>query len=79
VILIVEIAIVLMKKRSGIASRKALVETLPRGIPIPAAQFLHQNSRGAISCPQQLFSPIGDFNCRNSQRADEKKEPPCLS
>jgi len=73
VILIVEKAIGPMKKQSGIASRKALVETIPRGIPIPAAQFPHQNSRVAISCPQQLFSPIGENNCRNSHRADEKK------
>jgi len=35
VILIVEIVIGPMKKRSGIASHKALVEMLPRGIPIP--------------------------------------------
>jgi len=79
VILIVETAIGPMKKRSGIASRKALVEMLPRGIPILSAQFLHQNSRVAILCPQQLFSPIGDFNCRNSHRADEETERHRLS
>jgi len=79
VILIVEKVIGLMKKRSGIASRKALVEMFPRGIPIPAAQFPHQNSRVAILWPQQLFSPIGDFNCRKSHRADEKTERHRLS
>jgi hypothetical protein len=68
-----------MKKRSRIASRKALVEMLLRGRSVPAAQFPHQNSRVAILCPQQLFSPIGDFNCRNSHRADEKKERHRLS
>jgi len=63
VILIVEIAIGPMKKQSGIASRKVLVEILLRGFPVPAAQFPHQNSGVAILCLQQLFSPIGDFNC----------------
>jgi hypothetical protein len=79
VILIVEKVIEPMKKRSGPASRKALVEIILRKSPVPAAQFLHQNSRVAISCLQQLFSPIGDFNCRNSHRADEEKERPGLS
>jgi hypothetical protein len=64
VILIVEKVIGLMKKRSGIASRKALVEIVLRENLVPAAQFPHPNSRVAILCPQQLFSPIGDFNCQ---------------
>jgi len=79
VILIVEKVIGLMKKRSGIASRKVLVEILLRENIVLAAQFPHQNSRVAIPCPQQLFSPIGDFNCRKSHRADEKKERHRLS
>jgi len=64
VILIVEKVIGPMKKRSVIASHKALVEMILRENIVPAAQFLHQNSRVAIPCSQQLFSPIGDFNCR---------------
>ena len=79
VILIVEKVIEPMKKRSGPSSRKALVEIFLRKSPVPAAQFLHQNSRVAIPCFQQLFSPIGDFNCRNSHRADEKTKRHRLS
>jgi hypothetical protein len=63
VILIVEKVIEPMKKRSGPASRKALVEIVLRENLVPAAQFPHPNSRVAIPCSRQLFSPIGDFNC----------------
>jgi hypothetical protein len=48
VILIVEKVIGPMKKQSGIASHKALVEIILRESPVPAAQFLHQNSRVVI-------------------------------
>ncbi len=72
-VLIVEKAIVLMKKRRGRASRQNWQGCLAlRGVgdeseaavvPFPQRSRPHQNPRVAMRCLRQLFSPIGENNC----------------
>ena len=47
-----------------LALRSLGYEPEAAGVPFPQRSRPHQNPRVTIACFQQLFSPIGDFNCQ---------------